>query len=129
MFGLCRDELRAFLQNHRRIDRQQPDQLLAIRPIKVRQRQRAPADEIATADRPAEPNIIRGDGPIGLLTDDDEALLGAQHVHRIGAVWGYITLPQRIPNPLRLGGRYVDLEAGLSPVKLTRNNLIETSPK
>src|SRR5271168_3124861 len=71
---LCQDELRTFLQNHRRIDRQQPNQLLAIRSTKIGQRQRAPADEIATADPPAEANIIRRDGPIRLLTDDDEAL-------------------------------------------------------
>ena len=38
------------------------------------------------ADRPAEADIVRGRRAVGFLTDDDVALLGAQHVHRLGAV-------------------------------------------
>ena len=38
------------------------------------------------ADRPAEPDVVRRHGAIGFLADDDVALLGAQHVHRLGAV-------------------------------------------
>ena len=96
--------------------------------LHVGQRQRAPADEIATADRPAKAKIIRNDGAIGLLTDNDKTLLGAQDVHRIGAVWGCITLPQSIPDRWASpDGRLISKPS--SPVKLTRNSLIETPPK
>ena len=32
------------------------------------------------------PEVLRGDGAVGVLADDRVALLGAQHVHRLGAV-------------------------------------------
>ena len=35
---------------------------------------------------PVEAEIVRRDGAVGLLADDRIALLGAQHVHRLGAV-------------------------------------------
>ena len=50
--------------------------------------QRALADEVrlVLADRPAQARIIGRDRAVGILADDDVALLGAQHVHGFGAV-------------------------------------------
>ena len=38
------------------------------------------------------PGVLRGDGAVGVLADDRVALLGAQHVHGLGAVRGDVEL-------------------------------------
>ena len=38
------------------------------------------------------PGVLRGDGAVGVLPDDRVALLGAQHVHGLGAVGGDVEL-------------------------------------
>ena len=60
-----------------------------LRPLgPCRAGERALADEVGLglADRPGEAGVVRGQRAVGVLADDDVALLGAQHVHRLGAV-------------------------------------------
>ena len=82
-------QLRAFGQYLLRVARPESDQLLAILAQAVGAVHAAPADpgeRLAAAHRPAHVEIVRGDRGIGVLADDDEALLGAQDVHGLGAV-------------------------------------------
>ncbi len=97
------DYLGALLQNHCRVGRQEPNKLFAVRSRQVGQRQGSGAHEIgAGGSRRAHAEIEWRDCTVGFLTDDDVAFLGAQHMHRVGAVWGYVAVQQRIPYPLRL---------------------------
>ena len=41
------------------------------------------------------PSVLRGDRAVGVLPDDRVSLLGAQHVHRLGAVGGDAELGAR----------------------------------
>ena len=67
---------------------QEADELLAPRRDRVRPRQRPTPTKSASdlATTPRGPTSSRRDRAVGLLADDDEALLSAQHVHRLGAV-------------------------------------------
>ena len=86
----------------------------------VRPGERALADEIGLglADRPGEADIVRRHRAVGLLADDDVALLGAQHVHRLGAVGRDAVclagLVERLPDGAAVARRHVDLEAELA---------------
>jgi sarcosine oxidase subunit alpha len=59
--------------------------------------------------------VIHRHRAVRILADDDVALFGAQHVHRLGAVGaGAILLPfrpQRLPDGFAIVRRHVDLEA------------------
>ena len=68
--------------------RQQPDELLAVGPRGVGAGERALAEEVALRrrDDPVHAEILRRHGAVGVLADDRVALLGAQDVHRLGAV-------------------------------------------
>ena len=62
--------------------------MLALPTRDAAPRQGPLADEIrfALTDDPIHAEIARRYRSVGLLADDDEALLGAQHVHGLGAV-------------------------------------------
>jgi hypothetical protein len=102
-FGIG-DDLGALLQHDLRILRLQADELLAARCHEVGPLEPANADEIGLlrTDRPVEAEIVRRHRAVGFLADDDEALLGAQHVHRLGAVGAGAVLrgfgPDRLPD-------------------------------
>ena len=78
------------------------------------------ADEVGLrlGDDPAQAEIVGRHRAVGLLADDDVALLGAQHVHRLGAVGrDAVRLrrpPQRLPHRAAVVGRHVDLVAELA---------------
>ncbi len=82
------DHLRAFFEDDRRIVGQEPDELLAIRRQHIGTCERAFADEILFRfpDRPIEAQVVERHRAVGLLADDDVALLGPQHMHRLSAV-------------------------------------------
>ena len=67
---------------------------------------------------PAEAEIVRRHRAVGLLADDDVALLGAQHMHRLGAVGRDAERLargiDRLPDRAAVIGRHVDLEAELA---------------
>ena len=71
--------LRAFFQHLCSINGEQADQLLAIRFHEIGPCEGTLADEIGFGftNRPIEPKIIRRDGAVGFLADNDVALLGA----------------------------------------------------
>src|SRR5262249_52346662 len=73
---------------HLRVRSEQSDELLAICCSHRRPLQRTLSYEVwlGLANRPTESSIIRCYGAISLLTYDDVALLGAQHVHGLGTV-------------------------------------------
>src|SRR6266705_5108753 len=61
--------------------------MLPIRPRSITSAMGALADEgLLLRDDPAHSEILRRDRSVGLLSADDVALLGAQHVHRFGAI-------------------------------------------
>src|SRR3546814_2678555 len=81
---------------------------------------RALADKIRLrlADRPGEAGIIRCDRPVRVLTDDDVALLRAEHMHGLGAVRRDAELAagfvERLPEVKSVAGGHVDLVADLA---------------
>ena len=98
---------------------QQSDQLLAIGPARVGTRQRTLAQEVLGARHEAlHPQVDRRHRPVGVLADDDVALLRAQHVHRLGAVRRDAVrstgLHQRFPHGPTVIGRHVDLVGELA---------------
>src|SRR3546814_1198416 len=113
------DDLRALLQHHFRVLRKKPDQLLAVGFQHVGAHERALADKIRLrlADRPGEAGIIRCDRPVRVLTDDDVALLRAEHMHGLGAVRRDAELAagfvERLPEGKYVGGGHGDLVADL----------------
>src|SRR5207244_865328 len=69
------------------IDREEADQMFAIRSGRIASAMRTLTDEgLLLRDDPAHAQVLRGNGAVGLLTANDEALLRAQHVHRLGSV-------------------------------------------
>ena len=112
----AKHDLRSFLEHQLRIAGQQADQLPAIGCAHRQSCQRALADEIRLklTDRPTEADIIRGRSAVGLLADDDVALLGSQHVHGLGAIGGDAVrgprLVDRRPDRQCVIRRYVDFE-------------------
>src|SRR6185369_14507043 len=69
------------------IFRQQAHELLAAGARGVAAAERAPADEfLLLRHDPIHAEVLRRDAAVGLLADDDVALLGTQHVHRFRAV-------------------------------------------
>src|SRR3546814_11798411 len=82
--------------------------------------ERALADKIRLrlADRPGEAGIIRCDRPVRVLTDDDVALLRAEHMHGLGAVRRDAELAagfvERLPEVKSVAGGHVDLVADLA---------------
>ena len=82
------DDLRAFFKYERRLFGQEADELFAIRLLHRGAGEGALADEVrlALADGPSESEVIWCERAVGILSDDDEALLGAQDVHGLGAV-------------------------------------------
>ena len=75
-------------EHDRRVVGEQADELLAALRHHVGAGERALADEVGLglADRPGEAGVVRRQRAVGVLADDDVALLGAQDVHRLGAV-------------------------------------------
>ncbi|OMP13232.1 hypothetical protein COLO4_02038, partial [Corchorus olitorius] len=74
------------------------------------------ADEgeaLVQAHRPAHAQVLGRDRTIGVLPDDDEALLRPQHVHGLGAIGGEVEFLARRDHLLQhahgVVGRYVDL--------------------
>ena len=96
---------------------QQADQLLAVGPCHVPTSQGPLADEIRLefSHRPGEPRIVGRHGAVGVLADDDVALLGAQHVHRLGSILHHVVLlpggVDRLPHGGAEVGRHIDLES------------------
>ena len=93
----------------------------AVGALVVRERQRSFADEsvrLAEAHCPVKAHVVWRHRAIRILSDDDEAFLGAQHVHGLGPVGRDPIIgtrrQQRLPNRSRLPGRDVDLEAQLA---------------
>jgi hypothetical protein len=88
-------QLRAFRQPLGRVDRLQAHQLLALITHAVFAVHATPADpreRLGAAHAPAHVQVVRGHRAVGVLADDDEALLGPQHVHGFGAVRGQVVL-------------------------------------
>ncbi len=88
-------QLRPFRQQLGRVDRLEAHQLLAVLAHAVFTVHAAPADpgeRLGPADAPAHVEVVRGHRAVGVLADDDEALLGPQHVHGFGAVRGQVVL-------------------------------------
>ena len=81
------DELRAFGEE---LVREEPDELFAIEPGRVRPPERPAPDEVRVVlpDDPAHPEIVGRHRAVGVLPDDHESLLGSEDVHRLGAVGG-----------------------------------------
>ena len=118
--GRVGDDLGAFLQHDLRVVGQEADELLAALRDHVGAGERALADEVGLglADRPGEAGVVGGQRAVGVLADDDVALLGAHHVHRLGAVGHDVVLlaglPQLLPEGEAVAGGDVDLEAELA---------------
>ncbi len=78
--------------------------MLAVGARSVLAHERAPAEEVllVLGDDPVHAEVDRRDRAVGVLADDDVALLGAQHVHRLGAVRrdaeALADIHQRFPN-------------------------------
>ena len=112
--------LRALFERDRRIVGQKPDQLLAIVRQHIGARERPLADEILLrlSDHPVEAEVGERHRAVGLLTDDDIALLGPHHMHRLGAVSAAAVLlhlaPRRLPDGAAEMRRHVDLVAELA---------------
>ena len=82
------DDLRALVEKEGRVVGQDADQLLPAGRDQIRPRQRTLADEIrlGLGDHAGKAEIVRRDRAVGFLADDDEAALGAQHMHGLGAI-------------------------------------------
>ena len=111
--------MRALHQHGRRLVRPQPDKLLAVGAQRIGPRQRPAAYEIAARlDHPAQAEIVRRHRSVGLLTDDDESLLGAQKVHGFRAVGRDAgrCAPRHdlFPQPQAVGRRDIDLVGELA---------------
>ena len=111
------DDLRAFLEHHARIAGQEAHELLAVGRVHGGAGEGAFADEVGLrlADRPGEADIVRRDRAVGVLADDDEAFLGAQHMHGLGAVGReperLAGFADRVERRRALVARDIDLEA------------------
>ena len=109
------DDLRTFRQQHRRVLRQQADELLAVRPVVFGTRERTLAQEVRLllGNRPGHTEILRCHGRVGFLADDRVALFRAQDVHGFGAVRRDPVVRarrnQRLPQWQPIPGRYIDL--------------------
>ena len=114
------DDLRALLQDILSVLGHQADQLLAPWRDEIRPRERAAPDEVrlGPGDQPCEPHVVGRHRAVGLLADHDEALLRAQHVHRLGAVGGDAeglpALDHGLPHRLPVVGGHIDLVAQLA---------------
>src|ERR1700722_9425062 len=112
--------LRALPQRDRQMVRQKPDQLFATLHQHIGTRERSLADEILLrlSDRPIEAKVGERHRAVGLLTDDDIALLGPHHMHRLGAVSAASVLlhlaPRRLPDGATEVRGNVDLVAELA---------------
>src|SRR3546814_3154283 len=105
------------LEHDGRICGVETDKLLPALRHERRPVERTLSDKIGLrlADSPAKPDVIGSDRAVGFLSDDDIALLGAQYVHRFGAIGReterLTTGPDRFPHLSRLARGEVDLEA------------------
>src|SRR5688572_4257858 len=114
------DELGAFVEHESRVLREEADELLAVCRAQIRSRERALADEVALgrADHRLESEVVRGHRAVGLLAHDDEAALGAQHVHGFGSVRSesepLCARAELLPERRAFAPRHVDLAADLA---------------
>src|SRR5450830_1676360 len=109
-------QLRTFRQPLGRIDRLEPDQLLALITHAVFAVHPTPADpgeRLGPAHTPAHVQVVRGHRTVSVLADDDEALLGPQHVHGLGAVRGQVVLLARLDDLLQHTHGVVGLDVDL----------------
>ena len=126
------DDLRALLQHDLRIDGSSPTSCLRSGfSMSGRVSERLPTKSgFALPIMPAKPEVVRRHRAVGLLADDDVALLGAQHMHRLGAVGRDAEALARGDD--RLPDRRGRARAGTliskpsSPVKLTRKSRVGT---
>src|SRR4051794_14694792 len=113
-------ELGALLQHLGRVLGQQAHELLAVGPLQVGAGHAALADEVGLllGDDPAHAEVERGHGAVRVLADDDVALLGAQHVHGLGAIGRdaerLAGAYERLPDWAAVAGRHVDLVGELA---------------
>src|SRR5271165_6284676 len=107
----------ALLERDCRVLGDEPDELLAIFRQHVGAGKRAFSHEILLrlANRPVEAEVGERHRSVGLLADDDIALLGAHHMHRLGAVSAAALLldlaPCRLPHGAAEMRGYIDLVA------------------
>src|SRR5579863_1798354 len=94
--------LRALFEHESRIVGQKSDELVAIGREHIRARERPLADEVLLrfADRPVETEIGERRRAVGVLADDDIALLGPHDMHRLGAIGAAVLLPDLAPRRL-----------------------------
>ena len=109
-----RDELDALRQERVGIHRQQADELLAVEPKKVGPHVRSPPDEVLLLRHdPVHAQVLRCDGPVGLLADDRIALLSSEHVQRLCAIRGDAVRGagrhDGLPEPPAVPGRHIQL--------------------
>src|SRR5690606_30002019 len=117
--GARRDELRALRQPGAAVDGQHPHEVLAVLAGRVDAGVGALADEVLELrDDPLHARVLRRHRPVGVLPDDDEALLRAQHVHGLRAVRGDAVLGagvrDRLPHGEAVERVDVDLEGQLT---------------
>ncbi|MNH12246.1 hypothetical protein D3C79_717820 [compost metagenome] len=109
-------QLRTFRQPLVRVDRFETDQLLTVFTHAIFAIHPAPTDpreRLGAPYTPAHVQVVRGHRAVGVLTDDDEALLGPQDVHGFGAVRGEVVLFARLGNFLQHAHGVVGLDIDL----------------
>ena len=92
-------QLSAFREPLGWVHRFEAHQLLALFTHAVFTVHAAPADpreRFGAAHTPAHVQIVGGHGTVSVLANNDEALLGPQHVHGLGAVGGEVVLLARL---------------------------------
>ena len=83
------DELDALGQERVGVHWQHADELLAVKPKEVRSHVRSPTDEVLLLRHdPVHAQVLRCDGPVGLLADDRVTLLSSEHVQCLCAIRG-----------------------------------------
>ena len=98
---------------------QQAHQMFPIGPRRVDTRERSPAEKLLVlGDDPVHSEIDRRDRAVGILADDDVAFLGAEHVHRLGAVRCDVVLGTRLHQRIQLLGRHLDAQCDTTQVGL-----------
>ena len=97
----------------------QADELFAAGARRIGAPERAPAQEVLLrTDDPVHAEVGGGHRAVGFLADDDVALLGAQHVHGLGAerrdAVFLAGVHERRPQTEAVARRHVDLERQLA---------------
>ena len=111
--------MRALGQHGGRLVGEQADQLFAVRACGVAAGERAATQKVlGGGDHAAHAQVVRRDRAIGVLAHDDVTLLGAQHVHGLGAVRRDVELRssghERSPNRRAVMRGHVDLKGQLA---------------